>query len=167
MICGSLASSRHGEPRTTYDFDLVADLRAEHAGPLARALGAAFYADERLITAAARQRSSCNVIHLATGLKIDLFAVRDREFSREELARARLQRIADDLELPMATAEDTLLTELESYRRAGEVSDRQWRDVVGIVKQQGGALDRAYCARQADELGVTDLLQRALSQQPG
>ena len=60
------------------------------------------------------------------------------------------------------TPEDILLQKLRWFRMGGEVSDRQWRDVRGIVRVQGDRLDGAYLHRGATTLGVADLLTRAL-----
>jgi hypothetical protein len=69
---------------------------------------------------------------------------------------------ADSATLFVDTAEDTMLRKLEWYRRGGEVSERQWRDVVGIVNAQSSRLDHAYLREWAKRLGVPDLLERAL-----
>jgi hypothetical protein len=113
MVCGSLASSVHGEPRTTHDFDLVADLSLGDAAGLVASLGDAFFADEASVRDAIDKGSSFNVLHLASGHKIDVFVLRRRTFSREELARAQIRKLAEDLHLPVASAEDTLLAKLE------------------------------------------------------
>jgi hypothetical protein len=79
--------------------------------------------------------------------------------------RARPQALdegPDAAMFPVASAEDTVLAKLESFRRGGETSERQWWDVVGVLRVTTD-VDRAYLARWADAPGLSDLLTRALS----
>ena len=64
--------------------------------------------------------------------------------------------------LQVYTPEDILLQKLRWYRLSDEISERQWRDVRGIVLVQSGDLDRDYLFRSAEVLGVSDLLEKAL-----
>jgi hypothetical protein len=166
-IGGSVASSVHGVPRATLDVDLVADLRLEHARGLAELLRASYYVDEDMIRDAIRRRACFNVIHLATMLKVDVFVVKDTPYDRQAFRRMlcdTLEDTPDARQFFVASPEDTILNKLDWYRLGGFVSERQWRDVLGVLKVQGTSLDRAYLSRWASELGLSDLLARALDE---
>jgi hypothetical protein len=163
LAAGSLASSFHGEPRSTNDVDLVVDLRPAHVTPLLSALGNRYYVNAELVAEAARTGASFNLIHLRSAVKVDVFVAGRDSFDVERLrhrTRVRIGPGAGD-ELWLDSAEHTILRKLEWYRRGGEVSDRQWRDVVGIIRAQGETLDRDRLAHWAPRLGIADLLERA------
>lgn len=162
LAAGSLASSLHGEPRSTNDVDLVVDLGGKHVMPLLAALGDRYYVSPDAVWEAVRAGGTFNLIHLGSAVKVDLFVAGDDPFDAERLVhriRARVGPGESDM-LYVDTAEHTILRKLEWYRRAGEVSERQWRDVVGIVRVQGARLDWGRLAAWAPRLGVTDLLER-------
>lgn len=163
-VGGSYASSIHGIPRQTQDIDLVVELTPESAGPLASKLGDEFYIDEESVRRAARDKTSANLIHLDSGIKIDLFVRGDTPFDLEEFRRHRRELIRREPEryVYVKTAEDILLRKLSWYRMGGERSDRQWNDVLGIARTHGETLDREYIERWARELGIEDLLERML-----
>ncbi len=162
MVCGSIASSIHGEPRSTNDVDFVVEFGEHDVAGVVVAMSDEFFVDSEALMDAVRSASSCNVIHRETGIKVDLFKLRDREFSRTELSRSTSKLVAPpDRRLSIASPEDIVLTKLEWFRKGGEVSDRQWRDVCGLLKLQSGRLDGPYLTRWAQVLGVADLLERA------
>jgi hypothetical protein len=132
-------------------------------------MGTDFYANPEMMRHAIRQRSSFNLVHLDTMFKVDLFIARSRDFDRAQLARRQLHLLSKDPERHayLASAEDIVLAKLEWYRLGGEVSDRQWRDVLGVIQVQGDRLDRAYARDMAAGLGVTDLLSRAFEEAGG
>jgi hypothetical protein len=164
FLGGSMASSVHGIYRATADADFVAGLRPYQAEPLVRLLQPAFYADLGAIRTAIASFRSFNVIHLDSMLKVDVFVASTAPFHLEQMRRRVLQATAPDGETTfyVASAEDTVLAKLQWYRDGGGVSDRQWNDVLGVLKVQGAMLDRAYMEEWARELGLTDLLRRAL-----
>lgn len=163
-VAGSLASSVHGVPRASIDADVVADLRDEHAEPFCRALEGAYYVPTERVPQAIAERASFNVIHLETMMKVDVFVSRNRPFDRRALARAAPAVFdrASGTRFPTATAEDTVLAKLEWFRKGGHVSERQWSDIVGILRTVAVALDIPYLRTGAAELGVDDLLERAI-----
>lgn len=166
LIGGSVASTTHGIMRSTVDVDLLADLRPEHIPPLAAALSGAFYLDTQAIQEALARRSSFNLIHLETMFKVDVFLPHGRAFDQSQMKRRTAQVLTHDPERAayLASAEDTILAKLDWYRQGGEVSERQWRDVLGVLKVQTGRLDLAYLRQWAMELGVSALLERALEE---
>ncbi len=162
-VGGSIASSAHGVPRASIDADVVAELGPRHVAPLAAALREAYYVSEERVRDAVSRRGSFNVIHLETMVKVDVFVSRDRPFDRRAFDRARPATPAGGSEIPVSSAEDTILAKLEWFRRGGEVSERQWGDVLGVLRA-ATALDQAHLQKGAAELGVADLLARALTE---
>ena len=166
LIGGSLASTLYGMVRTTQDSDIVAEMLLEHLQPFVLALQGEFYLDEEMIAEAIQRKSSFNIIHRETMFKVDVFIPRPRPFLQSQLARAQRQTFTFDTEVgaKFASPEDTILSKLEWYRMGGEISDRQWRDVLGVLKTRAGDLDLAYLRKWASELKVSDLLERALKE---
>ncbi|MFN8402980.1 MAG: hypothetical protein U0V48_05425 [Anaerolineales bacterium] len=166
LIGGSLASTLYGMVRTTQDSDIVAEMRLEHLQPFVSVLQDEFYVDDEMIAESIQRNSSFNIIHRETMFKVDVFIPRPRPFLQSQLARAQRQSFAFETASPVsamfASPEDTILSKLEWYRMGGEVSDRQWRDILGVLKTRANELDLDYLRKWAGELNVTDLLERAL-----
>lgn len=159
-VCGSLASSAHGVPRASIDADLVADVRPEQVAALIDALTGRYYVPEDRVRQAVRDGTSFSVIHLASMMKVDVFVVAESAVRQEELTRAGRARLDDGREFPVASVEDTLLAKLDWFRQGGEVSERQWTDVLGLLRMTTN-LDQQYLERSASARGVVDLLERA------
>jgi hypothetical protein len=163
FLGGSFASSAQGAARATLDADIVADLQPEHVPAFIEELQNAFYLDPDTIRHAVRRRGSFNLIHLKTMFKVDVFVNQGRPFEQSQFARRQVSQLSADPERTayFSSPEDTVLAKLEWYRLGGEASDRQWRDVLSVLRVQQGRLDLGYLATWAEQLGVTDLLRRA------
>ena len=162
LVGGSIVSAIYGEPRTTVDADLVADLQPQHIQPFTAALSKDFYVEPERMADAIRQRASFNLIHHRTGLKVDIFVFKNNPLARQEMARRqRIAPLPDLGEVSMATAEDIILQKLHWYQIGNGISDRQWRDILGVLKVQGKRLDFGYLKEWAPHLGVEDLLRQA------
>lgn len=165
QIGGSFASSLHGVPRQTRDVDVVVELPESAAGPLVGAFSSEFYVDEDSVVRAVRTRRSFNLVHLATGLKIDVFVAGGSPFDEIELQRS-VEMTLDDSgrKLPVKSAEDIILRKLLWYEDGGSVSTQQWSDVLGVMKLQRDILDRAHLEEWSARLGVHDALRLAMSE---
>ncbi len=164
LVGGSVATSIHGELRTTQDIDFSASFREDQILPFVEALREEFYVDDEMIRSAREHHTSFNVIHLGSMDKADIFLPREDFRFQQELSRSR--RVLLDPTDPasgvnVASPEDAILRKLEWYRDGGGISDRQWRDVLGVLKVQGGTLEFEYLRRWADILEIRDLLERA------
>jgi hypothetical protein len=163
-IGGSLAASLAGEPRSTIDIDVVAAVEEFHVGPLIGALVPAFHVDDVSLRRAVRERSSTNLVHHATQLKVDLFVAGGTPLDTQQLARRRPVDVGGGRILPFHPPEDILLQKLRWYQMGGRSSDRQWRDIQGIIRVQGPRLDRHYLREHAPAIGVEALLADALDE---
>ncbi|HSF14808.1 MAG TPA: hypothetical protein VLK65_04585 [Vicinamibacteria bacterium] len=165
-IGGSFASSLHGVFRASVDADIVADLQLDHVEPFSRALAEAFYRDESSMRRAIELRQSFNAIHLDTMFKIDVFIPKGRPFDEAQLERREAHVIANEPERSafVASAEDTVLAKLDWYRAGGNLSEQQWRDVLGILEVQSGNLDLDYLRSMAASLQLSELLEQALTE---
>lgn len=166
FVGGSLASSLHGIPRATQDVDIVADVTQEHIPQLVDALEAEFYIDADMIREAVQRRKSFNLIHLATMFKVDIFVLKPDTESQQEMSRRKQYQVSEtpDQMLFLATAEDIILHKLYWYQLGGGMSERQWNDVLGVIRVQHETLDYSYLDHAAKQRGVAELLTKILKE---
>jgi hypothetical protein len=165
-VGGSIASSAHGMPRASVDADVVAELQPHHVRPLVSLLEKDYYVDEARVHDSVATRRSFNAIHLATMLKVDVFVSKGRPFDHQALQRAQPLATGPGpfTQIRLASPEDIVLAKLEWFRAGGEASERQWTDVVGVLRTSREGIDLAYLETWAGPLGVADLLARALAE---
>ena len=119
-----------------------------------------------MIRNAIAQKNSFNVIHIATMYKVDVFLIKDHpsdQTSRDRTVPGYISGSRTRM-FEFASPEDTILNKLKWYRMGHGVFDRQWIDLVNVMKVQGVALDRAYLNKWASEMNVADLLAKAWEQ---
>jgi len=162
---GSMASSLVGEPRSTVDVDLAVQLDPASGEALLDRVDDAFYVPLDAARTAIRRQSSFNLVDTANALKVDIFVLGDGLLDRMQIERRLL------VDVPGApggiwvtSPEDQVLRKLDWYRQGERVSDRQWRDVVGILRVHRGSLDDAYLAATALALDLADDLEEARRQ---
>jgi hypothetical protein len=161
-VGGSVASSLWGENRATLDLDLVADLKTEQIPDFLQAIQTDFYVSETAIQEAILHQNSFNLIHFQTNEKIDIFIHSTQPLAQIEMQRR--QKITVDTEgkqIYLSTAEDIILQKLIWYELSNRIGDRQWRDILGVLKTQTKRLDFAYLKQWAEHENLTDLLNEA------
>ncbi len=152
MLAGSFASTYHGDPRTTHDIDLVIDPDRRALDRLVNQLDAQrYYISPDAVDEAWERRCRFNVVMMDLGWKVDLIIRKDRPFSVEEFRRRQSADIGGVV-VCIATAEDTVLSKLE-WAAFGE-SERQLRDVAGILAMRRGELDLEYIGHWVEALGL-------------
>ena len=164
-VGGSVASLTHGIYRTTADVDIVADMRIIDVEAFVLYLQDSFYLDADSIKEAIRRRTEFSLLHYKTMFKVDIFLPKNRPFDltvRSRVEEGTLTDAQEDRPFIVESPEDVVLTKLEWYKMGGGVSDRQWNDILGVLKVRGTALDIQYLKRWATVLDVADLLERAL-----
>jgi hypothetical protein len=163
LIGGSVASGIWGEMRYTQDIDLVADLKESQIDLLLNAFLPRFYISELAIREAIELGRSFNLIDNQTGWKIDIFILTQDPFKQSKFQR-RQQISVDEMgrSLNFSSPEDTILQKLLWHRMSEKLSDRQWRDILGILKLQKPVLDLAYLQQWASDLQLSEDLAQAL-----
>ena len=164
FVGGSVASSFHGATRSTMDVDVVCELTDEKVSSFVNSFDLDFYRSEAAVRDAVRRKSCFNLIHLPTSFKVDVFVSRGRPFDDESMRRATVQRLGETrtVDVPVASAEDAIVSKLEWYRLTDETSERQWEDVSKLISLLGDELNLEYLNRAAESVGVADLLARLL-----
>jgi hypothetical protein len=113
-----------------------------------------FYVDLEGVRAAIAHRGQFNILHPASGLKVDVMIPAMDDFDRSRFARARRVHAAPDLEVEFAAPEDVIVKKLQYYAEGG--SEKHLRDVAGVLRVSGDDVDRDYVAEWAQRLGVLD-----------
>jgi len=156
LITGSVAAMAYGEPRLTNDIDVVVDLDEAHAAPFAAQFPPdEYYLSDEAIRDALIRKGQFNIIHPASGLKIDVIIQKGTPFEQSRFKRARLIHPADSYEARFAAPEDVILKKMEYYREGG--SEKHLRDIAGIMKISAGEIDERYIGEWADRLGLREI----------
>ncbi len=153
LVTGSTATIAYGEPRFTNDIDVVLDLAAHQIEAFGRLFPKTdFYLSHQAMVAAVRSHGQFNLIHPASGLKVDFMVFAPTEFNESRMRRGRDLPVLEDRSVRFASPEDVILMK---YFQEGQ-SEKHVRDIRGVLEVQGDRIDRQYIADWARKLGVLD-----------
>jgi hypothetical protein len=164
MLVGSIASIAYGESRFTNDIDIVIDLPFGKVEAFCAAFPSEeFYVSQQAVREAVTNRFQFNVIHPASGLKIDFIVLSDSDFDRSRRGRRRQLSVLSDGPTWFAAPEDVILKKMVYFQAGG--SDKHLRDIAGVLRIQGNRLDRHYVADWAKLLGVETVWQSIVAKE--
>jgi len=162
LIVGSVASMGYGEPRFTRDIDVVVDVSADDVSRLCDAFPEAeYYVNRDMARQAAREGGQFNVIHPASGNKIDFIIARRDAWGRQQVERRRRVTILPGLVGYAGSPEDVILGKMWYYQVGG--SEKHLRDIAAMLRVSGDQIDRGYVAQWAEQLGLSEIWQAILS----
>jgi len=168
LVTGSVASMAYGEPRLTNDIDVVAGIEEQHVADLLKAFPAdEFYISENMVREAIHYHGQFNIIHPASGLKVNVIIKQNTPFDSSRFKRMQRIHPADSYKANFAAPEDVIIKKMEYYGEGG--SEKHLRDITGILKISGELVDRDYISEWAKRLGLTeiwDAVQNRLDEKP-
>lgn len=158
-----VASTIHGEPRSTRDLDLVIEIQQDQIDILVKTLeAAAFYCPQGAVEDLKSGRNQVlNITHTETIANADIYVMDRSSFAVSQMLRRRLIDI-DGIPIWIASPEDTILQKLLWGSKSN--SQKQWRDVLGILKLQSTNLDYDYLMEWARRLELVDFLTQAMTE---
>ena len=160
-LTGSIASGIYGESRTTNDVDIVADLEPGHVDPLLAAFPSdRFYVSREAAAHAVSSHGQFNIVDTDSFIKVDVFIPSRSPEARIRLGRRVERSIAPGIRVPIASPEDVIVMKLVYHKEGG--SDRQLRDVVGILQNDRLALDHEYLKSAVASMDVAEVWDRVL-----
>ena len=154
-LVGSVASMAYGEPRTTLDIDVVADIRVDHLPGLKRKFPEPeFFLDEIAARQEIADRRSFQILAVLSGFKIDVFVPRS-ELDRRQIAGGRRIIAVGDLEAAFAPPEELIVHKMVFYQEGG--SEKHLRDIASMLEISGDEIDRGRIAGWAERLSLTEV----------
>ena len=165
-IGGSVASSIYGQVRFTQDADVSVAAFSGQIAEFCQAVESGFYVSQQAVQQAHQNASSFNVIYLDSAFKIDVFIVSNDPFKRQVLLRREKVALEDSSGkmYDLVSPEDIILLKLQWYTDGGAASQKQWNDILGVLKNRQDKLDMNYLRDWASKLSVLELLNKAIQE---
>ncbi|OLP19952.1 hypothetical protein BST81_02925 [Leptolyngbya sp. 'hensonii'] len=161
-ITGGVAAATYGEPRTTRDLDMVISLSLDRLDELVQSLENEGFYVPGVEDLHSGQLQTLGITHRETIARADLMLAGTNSFEQAQFSRRWAIEIPNRGTLYLASPEDIILSKLQWGTQSQ--SEKQWRDVLGILKVQSQTLDFGYLTCEAETLGLTQALLQAITE---
>lgn len=158
-ITGGVAAIAYGEPRTTQDLDVVLLISPSEITSLAPVLEAAGFYLAGVEDVINQRMETLQIIQLETISRADLIIAPPHPYEQLKLTRRQSYTLSNGEQIYLASPEDVIISKLRWGR--GSRSQKQWRDVLGILKTQGEILDYQYMYHWSFEFNLSATLEGA------
>jgi hypothetical protein len=167
-IVGSMASMAYGEARFTNDIDILVDLREDQAETVSQEFPAPdYYVSPAAVREAIRDRRQFNIIHVPSGLKLDIIQRKDSEFGSLDITAGQRLKSEGLYDAWFGSPENVILMKLRYFHEGG--GEKHLRDIASMLLIQGASIDREYLAKwaaQLDVLTVWEFVNQAVNRRP-
>jgi len=161
FITGSVASVYYGEPRFTNDIDVVAEIEESQISGLLKFFPEQeFYVNEETVRDAIRNKKLFNIIHPASGLKVDVIIRKENAFDNNRFLRIKRISPIEGTLVNISSPEDVIIMKMK-YFKEGE-SEKHIRDITSMLKISGDSIDRGYVEKWAEKLNLRDIWKAIL-----
>lgn len=146
------------------DVDFVSALELNQVESLVEKLKGSFFVDKEMIIDAIKTKSTFNLLHLDTMVKIDVFILKKSPYFQKAFERRKKDSIVEEstaVSVYLCSAEDVIINKILWFKDGNMISERQWLDILGVLKVQANSLDVYYLKKWAEELQIIDLLKKA------
>ena len=164
LVTGSTATIAYGEPRLTNDIDIVVELPLPQVAAFCAGFPSdQFYISEPAVNDAVHRQDQFNVLHPASGLKIDFIVMTNSEFDLSRRERTRRLSVLPGRQVSFASPEDVIIKKMAYYQEGG--SEKHLRDIAGVLRIQGPALDQTYISVWVSKLGLDEVWRQILERE--
>ena len=165
FVTGSMGSIVYGEPRFTTDIDIVIQADPMRASQLAESFDPLeYYASSQAAAEAAARAGQFNVIHPASGLKVDFMIATRSAYNDSRFARMRDLAVLPGRLVHFAAPEDIIIKKLEYYKEGR--SSKHLRDIRGILGVLAETIDRDYIAQWVAKLQLASQWEEVIRGSP-
>lgn len=157
FVTGSIASIAYGESRFTNDIDIVADIKKEHILDIIKCFPEEdYYVSEESIKNAIYRKFQFNIIHPASGLKVDVVIRKKSDFDDMRFSRIYNFKM-DGVGVNFAAPEDVIIMKMKYYKMGG--SEKHIRDIMSMIKISKELINFDYIESWVSKLSLEEIWQ--------